>query len=56
MEGSWRVGCYGWRVDAKAESGKNEGFSGLGIRGGGELVAGGWLRVAGRCKSGKRKK
>jgi hypothetical protein len=32
MEGSWRG-------DAKAESGKNEGFSGLGGRDGGKLEA-----------------
>jgi hypothetical protein len=39
MEGWWRVAGYWWRVDAKAESGKNEGFSGLGIRDGGKLEA-----------------
>jgi hypothetical protein len=33
------VAGYGWRVDAKAKSGKNEGFRGLGIRGGGKLEA-----------------
>ena len=37
----------------KAE--KGEGIRGLGGSDGGELVAGGWLRVAGNFESGRRK-